>query len=87
MEITATPTPTHQTCPSPLRAAAENLEAAFLSEMMKSAGLGAMKGGFSGGAGEDQFASLLRQEQARLMVEGGGIGLTEHLVQSMAVRQ
>ncbi|QFU10302.1 flagellar rod assembly protein/muramidase FlgJ [Rhodobacteraceae bacterium THAF1] len=83
MEITSTPPP--QPRQTAIRAAAENLEAAFLSEMMKSAGLGAMEGAFAGGAGEDQFASLMRQEQARMMVEGGGIGLAEHLVRSMSV--
>lgn len=83
MEITALPpAPPRQTA---IRAAAENLEAAFLSEMLKSAGLGAMKGAFGGGAGEDQFASMMRQEQARMMVEGGGIGLAEHLVRAMSV--
>ena len=83
MEITAIPPP--QPHLQAMRAAAESLEASFLSEMMKSAGLGAMKGAFGGGAGEDQFASLMRQEQARMMVEGGGIGLAEHLVRSMSV--
>ena len=83
MEITAMPpVPPRQTA---IREAAKNLEAAFLSEMLKSAGLGAMKGAFGGGVGEDQFASLMRQEQARMMVEGGGIGLAEHLVRSMSV--
>ena len=67
-----------------LRQTAEKLEAAFLAEMLKNAGVGAMKGPFGGGTGEGQFASLMREEQARLMVEAGGIGLAEHLVRAMA---
>lgn len=67
-----------------MREAAEKLEASFLAEMLKGAGLGAMKGPFGGGQGEEQFASLMRDEQARMMVEAGGIGLAEHLFQHMA---
>ena len=70
-----------------LRAAAEKLEASFLAEMLKSAGLGKTSGHFGGGAGEDQFASFLVQEQAMQMVRAGGIGLTETLFQSLKERQ
>lgn len=66
---------------------ARDLEAAFLSEMLANAGLGAMPdSGFGGGIGEEQFASFLRQEQARQMVERGGIGLAEHLFHAMTRR-
>jgi peptidoglycan hydrolase FlgJ len=67
-----------------LMAKAEELEATFLSEMLAHSGLGEMQGTFGGGAGEEQFASFLRQEQARLMVESGGIGLAEMIFRSMA---
>lgn len=66
-----------------LRDAARELEATFLSEMLKAAGLGNRSAGFGGGAGEDQFASLLRDEQARQMVRAGGIGLAEHLFRAL----
>ena len=75
--------------PSPdarLRRAAAELEASFLSEMLKAAGLGAARGAFGGGAGEDQFASMLRDEQARQMVKSGGIGLAETLFQTLKER-
>lgn len=62
---------------------AQELEASFLAEMLGHTGLGAAQGGFGGGAGEEQFSSFLRQEQARLMVEGGGIGLAELIFNSM----
>ena len=62
---------------------AQELEAAFLAEMLSFAGLGAAEGAFAGGIGEEQFASFLRAEQARLMVARGGIGLAEQIFQSL----
>ena len=62
---------------------AKKLEATFLSEMLKAAGLGKTRGAFGGGAGEDQFASFLRQAQAEEMVNAGGIGLAESLYQAL----
>lgn len=66
-----------------LRAAAGKLEATFLAEMLKAAGLGKARTGFGGGAGEEQFASFLRQAQAEEMVKSGGIGLAESLYQAL----
>lgn len=71
---------------APLRRAAEELEVAFLTEMLKSAGLGQTAGAFGGGAGEEQFASFLREEHARQMVDAGGIGLAERIFESMTQR-
>lgn len=70
-----------------LRAAAKKLEATFLAEMLKSAGLGESRTAFGGGAGEDQFSSFLVQAQAEKMVEAGGIGLAEALFESLKERQ
>ncbi|MCX7645337.1 MAG: rod-binding protein [Rhodobacteraceae bacterium] len=69
-----------------LRAAAERLEATFLAEMLKAAGVGAPRQSFGGGPGEDQFASFLREEQARAMVGAGGIGLAESLFEALKER-
>ena len=66
-----------------LRSAAEKLEAGFLAEMLKAAGLGKSRSAFGGGAGEDQFSSFLVQEQAMQMVRAGGIGLAESLFESL----
>ena len=63
--------------PDPMREAAIALEATFLAEMLKSAGLGRGADAFGGGAGEDQFASFLLHEQATAMARAGGIGLAE----------
>jgi peptidoglycan hydrolase FlgJ len=69
-----------------LMKAARELEASFLAEMLKSAGLGETPEAFGGGTGEDQFASFLRLEQARAMVEAGGIGLAESLFEALKER-
>jgi hypothetical protein len=66
-----------------LKSAAEQLEASFLAQMLKSAGVGETPEGFGGGIGEDQFASFLRREQAREMAAAGGIGLAQSLFEAM----
>ncbi|MGO4906729.1 rod-binding protein [Pseudorhodobacter sp. W20_MBD10_FR17] len=70
--------------PNPLHEKAAELETAFLAEMLGYAGLGAPIESFGGGIGEEQFSSFLRQEQAKAMVEAGGIGLTEVLFRAMS---
>ena len=70
-----------------LRAAAVELEATFLAEMLKSAGFGETRGSFGGGAGEDQFASFLVSAQARQMAQSGGIGLAETLFNALVEKQ
>lgn len=70
----------------PLRAAAARLEASFLSEMLKAAKVGEPRGGFSGGIGEEQFASMLRERIAQQMTDAGGIGLGQRLFEALKVR-
>ena len=65
------------------RAAAEALEAAFLTEMLKASGLGEQENSLSGGYGEDHFASFHRQAIAERMVQSGGLGLAEAFYRSM----
>lgn len=72
---------------SPLMLKAKELEASFLSEMLGHAGLGASEGSFGGGIGEDQFASFMRDAQAKQMVAHGGIGLAEQLFHAMSKGQ
>lgn len=63
---------------------AKDLETAFLAEMLGHAGVDSdASGAFGGGHGEEQFASFLRQEQARMMTDKGGIGLAEALFRAM----
>ena len=70
----------------PLRQAARRMEAAYLSEMLRAAGLDKAQSAFGGGAGEAQFASFLRQEHATALAERGGIGLADAIYQSLKDR-
>ncbi|NBB84533.1 MAG: hypothetical protein GVY28_14170 [Alphaproteobacteria bacterium] len=67
-----------------LQEAAREFEAAFLAEMLAHGGLGETPEAFGGGAGEDQFAGMLRKAQARHLADAGGIGLAEYIVTSLA---
>jgi Rod binding domain-containing protein len=66
-----------------LAQAARDLEASFLSIMLREAGVGAPRGAFGGGSGEEQFASFLTEAYAAKIVESGGIGLAERLFQAL----
>lgn len=59
------------------------LEASFLSQMLKSSGLFESHSQFSGGIGESQFTSFLRDEFARKMAESGGVGLASEIVKEV----
>ena len=63
---------------------ARDLEASFLAEMLKSAGVGKPRDTFGGGAGEDQFSSFLVREYAEAATQSGGIGLRESIYRSLA---
>lgn len=80
---TRAPTPTSPTQDEKLREAATNLEAQFLSEMLKHAGFGKSRESMGGGIGEEQFSSFLVQEQATAMANQGGIGLAETLFEAL----
>ncbi|AZV80137.1 flagellar biosynthesis protein FlgJ [Parasedimentitalea marina] len=71
----------------PLRQAATQLEATFLAEMLKSAGMGESRETFGGGSGEDQFSTFLIRAQAEQMAQAGGIGLAESLYHSLKEAQ
>ena len=66
-----------------LREVAQDLEAAFLAEMLKHAGFGESRDSFGGGVGEEQMSSLLRVEHANMLADQGGIGLAESIFQSL----
>lgn len=69
-----------------LREAAQNLEASFISEMLKQAKFGEARGAFGGGAGEEQFASFLRTEHAEAIARQGGFGLAESIFNALVAR-
>jgi Rod binding domain-containing protein len=69
-----------------LRAKAEALETAFLSQMLANAGFDTALAGMGGGDGAGQFASFLREERAAAIVRAGGIGLAEAFLRSLEAR-
>lgn len=82
-EIVSLPAGIRQQGTASLREVSIRLEAAFLAEMLKSAGLGKARGAFGGGAGEEQFSSILVARQAEEIARAGGVGLAEHFFRSM----
>jgi peptidoglycan hydrolase FlgJ len=66
-----------------LRAKSVELEAAFLAEMLAYTGMDTQIESFSGGHGEQQFTSFLRQEHAKAITQQGGIGLAEQVFKSL----
>lgn len=60
-------------------AVANQLEQAFLEEMLKYCGPGPSEGAFSGGAGEEQFSSFLTREHAGLLAERLDLGFAAML--------
>lgn len=70
-----------------LRQVSVELEANFLAEMLKQTGLGEARESFGGGVGEDGFASFLRQSHANQMARAGGIGLAQHIYESLKARE
>ncbi len=80
--------PQPPTKPDALKEAAMRLEAGFLAEMLKSAGLDKPREGLGGGGtGESQFGSFLVQAQAEQIARSGGIGLAETLYQALVERE
>lgn len=85
IERTALPTPgAGPRDDTALRRVAQELESAFLSVMLKDAGVGRPLSGFGGGIGEEQFGSFLRDTYAAEFAKVGGIGLAESIFRSLA---
>jgi Rod binding domain-containing protein len=66
---------------------ARDLEAGFLAEMLKSAGLDQAREALGGGEGESQFSSFLLHEHAKAIVAAGGIGLSEAIYTSLVRKE
>ena len=79
----AAPAVTPASRPPALAHAAQEFEAAILTEILLAASAGKTDTQFAGGIGEDQFASLLVNAQARAMAAAGGIGLAEIVLRGL----
>lgn len=69
------------------RKVADEFEITFLTEMLKHSGLNKTSTTFGGGAGEDAFSSILTENYARILVESGGIGISDSIFQSIIGKQ
>ena len=65
--------------PAPMARAGDQLETAFLAEMLKIAMPDQGAGAFGGGAGESQFSSFLVEQHAALLASRLDLGLTDRL--------
>ncbi|MGY6547719.1 MAG: rod-binding protein [Roseinatronobacter sp.] len=63
-----------------LEVVSQQLEAAFLAEFLRNAGVGKSPETFNGGAGEEQFQSLLLDAYATRIAQRGGLGLAEMIL-------
>lgn len=80
-----------QTVPGPaqpakdaaLKKASQDLEAAFLTQMLKPMGAEESRQSMGGGIGEEQFSSFLVEAEAKAVVKAGGVGLAESIFTSL----
>ena len=70
-----------------LRKASKAFEATFITQMLKSAGVGKPRESFGGGAGESAFSSFLVSAEADKIAAQGGFGLSEKIFQALRARQ
>ncbi len=67
-----------------VRRAAEEFESVFISQILSQLKVGFGPPGPAGGAGgDDPFASMLRDEYARVVSRGGGIGLADAVTREL----
>jgi len=85
--ISALPSTNTETKTQENRRIANEFEASFLTEMLKYTGINKTNDSFGGGPGEEAFASLLTAEYAKIIVNSGGIGLSETIFQSIVRKQ
>ncbi|TDW38871.1 rod binding protein [Roseinatronobacter bogoriensis subsp. barguzinensis] len=78
--------PSDQPTPQ-MKQAAQEFEAAILSELLKAAGAGQSRTEFGGGEGEEQFASLLLDAQAKQIAAAGGIGFAEMALRGLMAQR
>ena len=74
--------------PATARAAAEEFEAFFLSQVLNSMFEGIKSDGmFGGGHGESIYRPLMMQEYGKLIAQRGGIGLADAVMRELLITQ
>ncbi len=71
-----------------IRAAAEDFEAVFLTQMVEQMFSGVSTDGmFGGGQGEKIFRSMMAQEYGKVMASNGGVGIADEVAREMLKMQ
>lgn len=70
----------------PIRQVAKEFETAFLAEMLKHTGVGAVRESFGGGPGEEAFAGMLTRAYAQHVTDSGAIGLADRVYATLKSR-
>ncbi len=82
------PVPVRTGDPAVARAAAEEFEAFFLSQVLEGMFKGIKSDGmFGGGHGEAVYRPMLMQEYGKLIAERGGIGLADAMMRELLTTQ
>jgi Rod binding domain-containing protein len=70
-----------------LQEAAQDFEAVFLNSMFQQMFTSVGQGPFSGGPGAQIWRSFLTDEYAKSFAKAGGIGIADHVMRALLVRQ
>ena len=73
--------------PAALRRAAEEFEGVFLAQVLGQLTTGLGAPGVSGGGRDDPFASMLRDEYAKVVSRSGGVGVADAVLREMLKMQ
>lgn len=76
-----------EAAPASLRRAAEEFEGVFLAQVLGQLTTGLGAPGISGGGSDDPFASMLRDEYAKLVSRSGGVGVADSVLREMLKMQ
>jgi Rod binding domain-containing protein len=80
--------PTAANDPSSMKAAAQNFESVFLSQMFSQMFDGVKTDTmFGGGEGEEMFRSLLLDEYAKQVAKKGGVGIADAVMRTLIREQ
>lgn len=81
------PATTGQASPAALRRAAEEFEGVFIAQVLSQLTTGLGGAGLTGGGQDDPFASMLRDEYAKVVSRSGGLGVADAVLREMLKAQ
>lgn len=81
------PAATGRASPADLRRAAEEFEGVFIAQVLSQLTTGLGGAGLTGGGEDDPFASMLRDEYAKVVSRSGGLGVADAVLREMLKAQ